>query len=385
MGKEYKFLIHKINLMKKIIVRKGNEMKVKELVRMEIDYEGELQELISENPSIIPIDEIREGSSELVFAVKEFGTDLGSIDVLAFNPDGDIAIIECKILDRPSKIYEAVGQILTYASGLWGMSYKELDEKIKDNVKRSLGVEKSLLECIKENFDGRFSEEEFVNGVNQNLRNGSFILILVVDKIDDRLKKVINYINEHSEYAFSIHALEISKFTTEDGIEILIPHVYGISTKPTSATLSRMPWDEDKFFKVLKEKHPEIVNTIREIYEWCKSIGEIRFGRGAKVGTFDFIYKVNDIKVKIFAIDTDGRLWMAFGDIQRIVNEQMLNEFRRRARETIRSLGSADKWPAARISEAFRDENDLKEFKKLIEEFISKIAKVKSTSSEAME
>ena len=50
-------------LMKKIILRKkSNEIKVKELVRMEIDYKGELQELISKNPSIIPIGEIGEAS-----------------------------------------------------------------------------------------------------------------------------------------------------------------------------------------------------------------------------------------------------------------------------------------------------------------------------------
>jgi len=49
--------------MKKIILRKkSNEIKVKELVRMEIDYKGELQELISKNPSIIPIGEIGEAS-----------------------------------------------------------------------------------------------------------------------------------------------------------------------------------------------------------------------------------------------------------------------------------------------------------------------------------
>jgi len=49
--------------MKKIILRKkSNEIKVKELVRMEIDYEGKLQELISKNPFIIPIGEIGEAS-----------------------------------------------------------------------------------------------------------------------------------------------------------------------------------------------------------------------------------------------------------------------------------------------------------------------------------
>ena len=358
--------------MRKVIVRKDNETRIAELV--EIDNESELQELILKNPSIIPLSEIREGSSELVFAVKEFWTGLGNVDILAFNPNGDIAIIECKMSSSLDNIYKAVGQVLAYASSLWGMSYDELDSRIRNRVGRS------LLECVRTNFDGEFSEEEFINGVNQNLKDGSFILILAVDKIDDRLKTIINYINGHSEYAFSIHALEISKFTAEGGVDVLIPHVYGISTKPTSATLSRRQWDEKSFFSVFEENHPEIVNVVRELYEWCKIKGEIKFGRGARIGSFDFIYKINNMKVKIFSIDTDGRLWMAFGNIQSCVDEQTLNEIRQRAREKIRSLSSAELYPAVKVSEAFKDEKDIKEFKELIDWIISKITqKVKDS------
>lgn len=59
----------------KIIVRKDSKMSVARPER--IDDETELQELILRNPSIIPVDEIRGGASELVFAIKEFWT--GSI------------------------------------------------------------------------------------------------------------------------------------------------------------------------------------------------------------------------------------------------------------------------------------------------------------------
>ena len=354
--------------MRKVIIRKGDEIRVAELVG--INNESVLQELLLKNPSIIPISEIREGSTELVFAVKEFWTDLGYIDILAFNPNGDIAIIECKMLDRLNKIYEAVGQVFAYASSLWGMSYEELNSKIKSRVGRG------LVECVRENYDGKFSEEEFINGVSQNLRDGSFILIVAVGKIDDKLKTVINYINEHSEYAFSIHALEINVFKTEGDLEVLIPYVYGISTKPTSATRSKRQWDEKSFFEALEENNsPDVVNVVRKIYEWCKSIGIVKFGKGARIGSFNLFIQYDDKEVGLFGIDTDGRLWIPFEGIRKsgVIDEQTLEEFRRRAYETLQSLSKVEKYPTAKISEVFTDENDLEKFKGLIKWIISRI------------
>jgi hypothetical protein len=53
--------------------------------------EAELQNLLAGSPSLIPVDEIREGVSPLVVAVREFGlAGSGNTDLLAFSADGDI-------------------------------------------------------------------------------------------------------------------------------------------------------------------------------------------------------------------------------------------------------------------------------------------------------
>lgn len=347
----------------KIIVRKDSKMSVAKPER--IDDETELQELILRNPSIIPVDEIRGGASELVFAVKEFWTGSMSVDVLAFSPSGDVAVVECKKVDRPNKAYEAIGQVIACASSLWGMTYEELDSRIRNKVGSG------LLECVKSRFEGEFDDAEFIDGVSRSLREGSFILIVAVSEIDNKLKRVIDYVNEHSRY--SIHALEVSRFTTGNDLEILIPHVHGVLAKPAS-TITEM-WDEEKFFKSLEERHPEAVDVVREIYDWCRSSGEVEFGRGKKIGSFDFVCKVGDEKVKVFGIDTDAKLWMAFGDVQKrgVVSEEVLEEFQRKVRETVKSLSHADKYPSVGIREAFKDENDLKKFKELIDDFIRNI------------
>ncbi|MCS7142143.1 MAG: hypothetical protein NZ888_08215 [Candidatus Nitrosocaldus sp.] len=54
-----------------------------------------------------------EDSSELAFAVSEFPVHgSGSADILAFNLDGEIAIIECKLSSNPESRREVVGHVV---------------------------------------------------------------------------------------------------------------------------------------------------------------------------------------------------------------------------------------------------------------------------------
>jgi len=78
----------------KILVRgrSSKHWKVADSVRP--DVEAELQDMLHETPSLVPLEEIREGASPLVVAVKEFGLPgSGNTDLLAFSAQGDIAII----------------------------------------------------------------------------------------------------------------------------------------------------------------------------------------------------------------------------------------------------------------------------------------------------
>jgi len=211
--------------------------------------EAELQKLPAESPSLIPVGEIREGVSPLVSAICEFGLPgSGNTDILAFSANGDISIIECKLATNPESKRKVMGQILEYAAYLWEMSYDEVNRRIR-NLK-----EKDLSDLIQEAVAGGWDEENFRNGVKQSLESGSFILIIVVDEINEDLRRTIRYVNECSESAFSLHALEMRRFQT-DSAEILIPHLYGASSKPPPP--NRKQWTKEEFFKVLSEKNAD--------------------------------------------------------------------------------------------------------------------------------
>jgi len=94
--------------------------------------EAELQKLLAESPSLIPVDEIREGVTSLVFAIYEFGLPgSGNTEILAFSADGDISIIESKLATNPESKRKVMGQILEYAAYLWGMTYDQVNARVQ--------------------------------------------------------------------------------------------------------------------------------------------------------------------------------------------------------------------------------------------------------------
>jgi len=333
-----------------------------------LNAEEELQNLLAESPSLIPVGEIREGTPPLVFAVKEFNLPgSGSIDLLAFSPRGDIAIIECKLAANPQAKREVIGQILEYASHMWGMSYEELNDRIQKLENRSLA---ELVEqgAMSEGLEGvEWDEERFRRGVERTLKTGSFILIVAVDEIGEGLRRMVRYVNECGQPAFSLHALELRLFRAE-GIEVLVPHLYGISSRPTR----RMgEWDEESFFEALAGNvDRRSVEIVRELYRWSlETADEVKFGTGVETGSFTFYYRLKSGKTSVFTITTAGKLTLNYGALSSKVGHDIVGEFHNKV---IEIPGFEDippdlsRWPSVGISEAFRDQTALQSFKEAV-------------------
>ena len=347
----------------KILIRTNESKTWKVAESIKAKAEAELQKLLIESPSLIPIDEIREGVSPLVVAVSEFGLPgSGNTDVIAFSPDGDIAIIECKLATNPEAKRKVIGQILEYAAYLWKMSFDELNSRIQ----RIRG--KSLTELIQESVAGEWDKETFHTGIEQSLMSGSFILIIVVDEINEELKRIIRYINECSESAFSLHALELRRFRVEK-TEILVPHLYGISAKPPAGETKIKKWSEEEFFRVLKENiESDTFQIIRDLYEWSKNTADrIWFGTGVQKGSFTFHYLKDGKTISVFTVYTDGKIMLNYGWLSTRISHEILEEFHKKLQEipTFRQVpADFSKWPAIKITAAFKENID--EFKQVV-------------------
>lgn len=349
----------------KILIRNDESKGWKFAEPIELKAEVELQNLLIESPSLIPIDEIREGVSPLVFAVSEFGLPgSGNTDVLAFSPDGDIVIVECKLATNPESKRKVIGQILEYASYLWGMDYEDINTRIQ----KLSG--KNLSELIERAVAREWDEEIFRDGVKQSLKNGSFILIIVVDEINEELKRIIRYMNECSESAFSLHALEMHRFQT-GRIEVLVPHLYGVSVNPPVGEGKRKKWSEEEFFKVLDENvKSDVVSIVKDLYEWGKNVADrISFGTGGERGSFTFHYLKESKTISVFTIYTDGKFTLNYGWLSTQLDQEIIEEFHRKIKEipTFRKIpADFSKWPSIKVVDAFKDSENIEKFKQAV-------------------
>ncbi|MBS7614657.1 hypothetical protein KEJ18_02845 [Candidatus Bathyarchaeota archaeon] len=248
---------------------------------------------------------------------------------------------------------------MEYAAYLWQINYEQIDNRIKQ-LKG-----KSLAESVAESIAGEWDEELFRDGVRETLENGSFVLIIVVDEINEELRRIVRYLNECSKSAFSLHALEMNRFQA-DKTEVLVPYLYGASTKP--ATSQRGQWSEEEFFKALEENNKqEIVAIVKDLYKWSANTADrIWFGTGKETGSFTFHYLKEGKTISIFSIYTDGRLILNYGWLVKPLQKETLEGFHKTIHEipTFRHIPNtfANKWSSVKI-DALKDPQYLAKFK----------------------
>jgi len=301
--------------------------------------ESEMQKILFDSPDLIPIQDMREGASELVVGVREFNLHIGYIDMLAFSANGDIAVIECKLADNPEIKRKVIGQVLEYAAALWKMRYELLEEKVKTRSGNS------LVELVRETYDNpEWDEEEFRSNVEENLEEGNFILVIVVDKINDSLAQIIRFLNSCGNPKFSFAALEIRRYQS-DQTEILVPRVDGDPRHETErVTTTRKRWDKETLFNDTKTKvSPKTYSIMEELFDWCNvHADETRFGTGVANGSFTFLFEREGITGSIFSVYSDGNFSVNFGYMSKIFTTEEVSTFRKNLSEIPRFSNVTD-------------------------------------------
>lgn len=325
--------------------------------------ESELQKLLADSPTLVSIEDVRPGAGLLIAAVREFPLNIGYVDLLAFSAQGDMAIIECKLAENPEIKRKVIGQALEYGAHIWGMTYAEFDEKVRQRSG------KNLAELVKEKAnDPNWDEEAFRSNVESALDNGSFILMIVVDAITDDLSRIIRFVNACGNPAFSFAALEMRRLRTDD-VEMLIPRVIGDTrTSENVARVSgRRRWTSAMFFedaeKKLDKTEFEIVN---QLYDFTKqNASEIRMGTGAESGSFTFILIRNNSSGSVFSVYSNGDFTINLGYMEKICSPEEIDHFRNKiaAIPSLAHIKTTDKYYfTLKSSSAFANPDHLERF-----------------------
>ena len=310
----------------KILLRHGNRENWKLVQSFTYGDEAELQKLLADSPDLIPAMDMREGVSQLVAVVREYSVPIGFIDLVGFTAEGDIAVIECKLANNPEIKRKVIGQVLEYGASLWKMSYEEFDQRIQDRTGETLA---DLVH--REVDEPEWNEELFRSKIEDNLEQGNFILVIVVDEINDQLTRIIKFLNACGDPKFSFAALEMRRFQSDD-IEILLPKVGGDYRPVISrGTSERKRWDETSLLEDAKTKLTSTAYDMLEdllVFTLEHSHGGVKFGTGIENGSFSYYFKKEDSQTSIFSIFSNGILQINFHYMSKLFTEQQIQEFR---------------------------------------------------------
>lgn len=308
-----------------IISEKGK--KSQKIDKSSFDKEDYLQSYIYENPESIPVYEIEEDKKLFVVA-REFATDSGPIDALAVDKDGDIYVVETKLYKNPDK-RTVVAQALDYGASLWRHSdYSKFILKIEKEVENKFKL--SLNDKLKSFFNIDDDQVLFLLGeLEDNLQKGNIKFVILMDSVAERLKDLIVYINQNSQFDIYAVSMEYYKF---DKYEIMIPKLFGVEVKKNTSFSStvgqRKIWDEISFISQVKERLGFESDKIITVYQMLKkNSNNIKWGTGNINASFSPIIDKLSTSISPFTLYSDGLLLIKFNWLKDRVNQDIFDKY----------------------------------------------------------
>ena len=200
-----------------------------------------LQELIDATPSVLPISDYL--PSKMLFSLgREVSVDLGGevggrIDNLLVTNDGYLVIVETKLYRNQQNIRQVITQTLQYGMAVGRLSLAELEERISTGQAPSLQRGETIRECVARlsaaNNSSAQVAEDFDESLENHLRRGEILLLVVSDEIHEAVERVTDWINgQGNSTPFKLGLVEL-KFYTHGMEKLVVPRTV-IKTREVS-------------------------------------------------------------------------------------------------------------------------------------------------------
>lgn len=293
-----------------IITKNGKD--AQKIEKSGFEKEDMLQQYIHENPESIPLYDIKEDTRLLILA-REFETASGPIDALGIDKDGDIYIVETKLYKNPDK-RKVLAQQLDYGAALWKQTaaFDEFVQALEVHVRKNFKV------GLRDKVGAFFSlpeeaVEDLLDKMRTHLTDGRFRFVVLMDTLDPRLKDLISFVNQNSQ--FDIFAVEL-EFYKHEAYEIVIPKLYGAEVKKDIGVRDseRRKWDEEGFLTDAQTRLDEAeYGTVKKLFDFSKEAADrITYGTGTVKASANVKFdKVSHRS--LYTIWSDGTLSLNFG------------------------------------------------------------------------
>jgi len=179
--------------------------------------EAALHDLVADAPHMLPLS----GSPRLAVVGSRVVLGLSQADVIAVEPSGQVVLIEVKFAKSPEARRAVVGQVLSYAASLRGLTAETFERDVLGVHLRKRGFDNLVAAAAEADQEGVFDQQEFLDGISQCLASGSFRLVLVLDDAPEELVRVVGYLEDVSE-RLTVDLVTVSEFNV-DGSRLLVP------------------------------------------------------------------------------------------------------------------------------------------------------------------
>jgi hypothetical protein len=375
-----------------------------------------IQDMLFQNPLLLPIDEIDPSFSPLIPLGREISTPAGSIDNLFITPEGNITIVETKLWRNPEARREVVGQILDYAKELNKWTFTELNEAIKVNSK--IGNNLGIIDIIRSHESIDEGDEQYlIDSISKNLKRGRFLLLIVGDGIRESVEDMVEYLNQTPQLFFTLALVELQVFRfseSESKDYLIIPQVV-TRTKEIVRAIFRVEGAEseslkinietdllsnddnqgkqsskrfristDDYFEQLEQYTDKTsVNFVEKVIKECEEHGYyISWGQGS------IVIKLNDpdgsgIKITLFVIDKRGTVYLGWsaGQLERLgLKKELAYQFASNTAKLLPKMTTHPKFPHSWMKPA-----SLNDFIKIYPSFMECVDAFVNSISEALE
>lgn len=167
-----------------------------------------IQELAFNHPSCLPVTEIDRAYENLVPICMELNTPAGPLDALYVTPTGRLVIVEAKLWRNPEARRKVVAQILDYAKEFSRWDYEDLQRE----TSRRLGKKgNALFELVAAQYPD-IDEGQFVDEVQQSLKQGRFLLLILGDGIREGAAAIADFIGSVGSLEFTFGLVELAMY-----------------------------------------------------------------------------------------------------------------------------------------------------------------------------
>ncbi|WP_143424985.1 hypothetical protein [Geodermatophilus pulveris] len=220
--------------------------------------------MLLESPDLLPGSD----GSPLTVTSQLYVPNTGPMDLFAVSLAGEITVVEVKLRANPEIRRSVVGQTLAYASGLWRMSYEELETAF---AARAGGPLVQAVAARATELGGDFDADAFRSAVARNLSTGAMRLVIAVDEITDELKRIIEFLNDRTRPDLEVLALELG-YVRHGEVEILVPTVYGQeAVRRKAAEAPRRRWDEQALLAAIEQhSSAQAAAVLTAVYEHAR-------------------------------------------------------------------------------------------------------------------